>query len=118
VQLEPGGELFSIEVKQGTDTLTAHPKFLTPFNRRQHKICETLVREAEMARETMEAAAIQAAAETAEKEAATAAEKIAAAKAAEKEAAAAAEKVTANATTLTIVFAAACIGFLAMRRRR
>ena len=67
----------------------------------------------------MEVAAIQAAAETAEKEAAAAAETVAAAKAAEKEAAAAAERVAANATTITIiVFAAACIGFLATRRRR
>ena len=75
MQLEPlsEGELFSIEVKQGTETLVANAKFLLPTNRRQHKACELLVAEAEAAREAA-AAKATAAAELAEKEAAAAEE--------------------------------------------
>lgn len=64
VQLEPSGELFSVEVKDGTGTLVVDPKFLTPTNRRQHKACERLVEEALAAREAATAANKAAAAET------------------------------------------------------
>ena len=58
VQLEPnpGGELFSVEVKQGMETLVAEPKFLLPKNRRQKTACDKLVSDAEAAREAAAAA--------------------------------------------------------------
>ena len=95
MQLEPGEELFSIEVKQGDCLLVADPKFLTPANRRQHKACERLVHEAEMAREAARLAAL---------------------KAAEAEAA---DKAVAYVRVATVVLVAiVCIGSLAAWRRR